>query len=247
MPNFFVNPEDIKDGEVRIFGDDARHIARSLRMAEGDAITVCDGEGTQYSATLTRIRDEECTAAISDSRRDFGESPVSVTLFMAYPKSDKLELIVQKATELGVSQVAPFESARCIKRPRADKAEKATARLERIAKEAAKQCGRSRIPRISAAVQLCEVVRAISEYDLTLFCYEGASPESSCKHVLSGIGKKVQKIAVIVGAEGGFAPEEAEKIISGGAVPISLGERILRCETAPDFILSALSYHFELR
>ena len=114
MPNFFVEPEQIKNQTVHITGDDAHHIARSLRMAEGDNITVSDGEGTQYSATLTKIRDDECTAELFEERFGYGESRVKVTLFMAYPKSDKLELIVQKATELGAFEVVPFESARCI-------------------------------------------------------------------------------------------------------------------------------------
>ena len=247
MPNFFVDSKDIDSTEVRICGDDARHIARSLRMAEGDAITVCDGEGAQYSARLTRIRDEECIAKIEDCRQGFGESPVKVTLFMAYPKSDKLELIVQKTTELGVFEVVPFEASRCIKRPKADKLDKSTARLERIAKEAAKQCGRSRIPKISQPISLKEAIGRLGEFDLSLFCYEGASKDSTVKSALSGIGGNIEKIAVIVGCEGGFSAEEAEKITSGGALPISLGERILRCETAPDFILSVLSYHFEIK
>ena len=247
MPNFFVDSKNITDTEARICGDDARHIARSLRMAEGDAITVCDGEGTQYGAILTRIRDDECIAEIKDSRRGFGESPVRVTLFMAYPKSDKLELIVQKTTELGVFEIVPFESSRCIKRPKIDKLDKTTARLERIAEEAAKQCGRSRIPKISQPISLGEVVGRLGEFDLSLFCYERASKSDTVKSALSAIGKSVEKIAVIVGCEGGFSTDEAEKIILGGAASVSLGERILRCETAPDFILSVLSYHFEIQ
>ena len=245
MPNFFVDKEQIKDNEARIVGDDAHHIARSLRMAEGDGITVCDGEGTQYSAILKKIRDDECIAQLCESRHGFGESAVRVTLFMAYPKSDKLELIVQKATELGVFEIIPFESARCIKRPGADKAEKITARLSRIAKEAAKQCSRSRIPKISAPTDLSCLLKKIPEYDLSLFCYEGAPREASCKRVLSESGG-VQSICVIIGSEGGFAPDEAEKITSAGATAVTLGERILRCETAPDFILSAISYHFDM-
>lgn len=246
MPNFFVKPDDISNKEVHIFAEDARHIARSLRMAVGDDITVSDGEGTQYCARLTKIRDEECTAQIIKSREEFGESPVKITLFMAYPKADKLELIVQKATELGAFAVVPFESARCIKRPKADKTEKTTARLERIAREAAKQCSRSRIPKISEPISFKNLAKVLGEYDLTLFCYEDAPKDASCRHVLSEQSAGIHTVAVIVGCEGGFAPDEAELLISAGATPVSLGERILRCETAPDFVLSALSYHFEL-
>lgn len=246
MPNFFVDPSQITVGEVRIFGDDAHHIARSLRMAEGDIITVSDGKGTQYRARLTKIRDEECAAAIEDSREGYGEGPVKITLFMGYPKSDKLELIVQKATELGASAVVPFESSRCIKRPKAEKAEKSAQRLSRIAMEAAKQCSRSVVPEISRPISLSELTRRLADYDLSLFCYEGASPEHSCRRVLSEYRGTPRRVAVIVGCEGGFSAEEAELIVGAGAIPVSLGERILRCETAPDFILSLLSYHFEL-
>ena len=246
MPNFFVNKAQIKDSEIHIFGDDAHHIARSLRMAEGDTVTVCDGEGAQYQAKLVKIRDEECVGIIESSRDCFGESPVSITLFMGYPKSDKLEIVVQKATELGASRVIPFESSRCIKRPNAERAKKITERLSKIAKEAAKQCSRSKIPEISEPIDFCELVRLVPNYGVTLFCYEGASVESSIKNVLSEIPKNVETVAVIVGSEGGFSEEEATELTSAGAVAVSLGERILRCETAPDFILSLLSYKFEL-
>ena len=246
MPNFFVEATQINDTEVRIFGDDAHHIARSLRMAEGDAVTVSDGTGMQYLAVLKKIRDEECIARIENTRCGFGESPVEVTLFMGYPKSDKLEMIVQKATELGAYAIIPFESSRCIKRPSAEKSEKIIQRLSRIVKEAAKQCSRSKIPQISAPITLGELSGKIKDFDLALFCYECAPSENSCRKILESHHSPVRSVAVIVGCEGGFSAEEAELIITSGAKAVSLGERILRCETAPDFILSAISYHFEM-
>jgi 16S rRNA (uracil1498-N3)-methyltransferase len=245
MPNFFVNKEYIKEDTVFIGGDDARHVSRSLRMAEGDTVTVSDGEGRQYIVRLTKIRDEGCEGAIESERLGFGESAVSVTLFMGYPKSDKLETIVQKATELGAVAIVPFEQQRCIKRPAAEKSEKITARLSRIAEEAAKQCSRSIIPSVSPAVKFSELVGRLADFDLALFCYECAPLESTVKRVLDSAEDDVKSIAVIVGCEGGFDPTEAETLIRAGAKAVSLGERILRCETAPDFILSTISYRFD--
>ena len=144
MPRFFVTKDKIEENLIRITDADAHHIARSLRMAEGDGVTVCDGEGGEYRCTLARIRDEECIAEVVERIESASEPPMEITLCMAYPKGDKLETVIQKAVELGASRIIPFESSRCIKRPKAEKAEKQTARLARIAEEAAKQCGTDR-------------------------------------------------------------------------------------------------------
>ena len=245
MARFFVTKDKINDNVITISGNDAFHIARSLRMAVGDAVTVCDEDGVEYSTSLSRIRDDECLADIISSEAGKTESPVSITLYMAYPKGDKLETVVQKSVELGVSAIVPFESSRCIKRPAADKADKITDRLSRIAEEAAKQCGRSRLPRVSKMIKLGELLPRIKDYDLTLFCYEGAGTES-LKKTLESYGRTDGNIAIIIGSEGGFSEEEARCITEAGASCVNLGPRILRCETAPDYCLSAISYHFEL-
>ena len=245
MPKFFIPKENIDEKESSAFieGDGARHIARSLRMAVGDLITVSDGEGAEYSARLIKIRDERCELELCERLFRTVESPVAVTLFMAYPKSDKLETVVQKATELGVFAIVPFESSRCIKRPTRDKAEARRARLCRIAEEAAKQCGRGRIPAVEDVCTLDGVVRRMKDFDLALFCYEGEGTES-LKSILSG--EKPRTVAVVIGSEGGFSEDEARAFAAGGAKMTGLGPRILRCETAPDYVLSAISYEFEL-
>ena len=243
MPRFFVDKESIADGRVLITEDDAFHIARSLRMAVGDTLTVSDGEGEDHLVRLTRIRDEECEAEIISSAPSRSESPVAVTLLMAYPKGDKLETVIQKAVELGVGRIVPFESSRCIKRPKAEKTEKLLARFSRIAEEAAKQCGRSRIPTVSAPVDFKKALAIAAESELSLFCYEDEH-NLSLKDELRG--KKYSSISVTVGAEGGFSPEEARLAKEAGLVSISLGPRILRCETAPLYALSAVSYEYEL-
>ena len=245
MARFFVTKEDIVDSQITISDKDAFHIARSLRMAVGDSLTVCDEDGTEYLCELTRIRDDECTCSILSSGAGKTESPVEITLYMAYPKGDKLETVVQKSVELGATKIIPFESSRCIKRPAAEKADKITERLARIAEEAAKQCGRSKLPKVSKMIKLSELTKQIADYDLALFCYEGDGA-SSLKATLQSYSRADGKIAVIIGSEGGFSEDEARLITEAGAKCVNLGPRILRCETAPDYCLSAISYHFEL-
>ena len=245
MPRFFVPSENFCENLVKITGEDAFHIARALRMAVGNPITVCDMHGAEYSCRITKIRDEACECEILSKNEGKTESPVYVSLYMAYPKGDKLETVTQKAVELGASEIIPFESSRCIKKPKADKAERDMARLSRIAEEAAKQCGRSRLVKILPSLSYREMLNAISKSDASLFCYEGDGTKS-LKEVLNSLPPSVKTIAVIVGSEGGFSVDEAEAAKSSGAFMVNLGPRILRCETAPSYILSALSYHFEL-
>ncbi len=243
MARFFVNKEKIGENKIIIDGADAHHIARSLRMAEGDEAVVCDGEGHEYNCILTRIRDDECICEITEEIDGGTESPIEITLCMAYPKGDKLEVVIQKAVEMGVGRIIPFESSRCIKRPKAEKAEKQTARLSRISEEAAKQCGRAKIPTVSQPVSYSEMLKIASESELTLLCYENEDGRS-IKNELQG--KRPRSIALIIGSEGGFSQDEADLAIKNGAVSVSLGNRILRCETAPAFALSAISYEYEL-
>lgn len=245
MSRFFVTKEAISDGVITVTDKDAFHIARSLRMAVGDRLTVCDGDGGEYLCELTRIRDDECLCSVISQCAGSTESPVRITLYMAYPKGDKLETVVQKSVELGASEIIPFESSRCIKRPAEEKLGKITERLSRIAEEAAKQCGRSKLPSVSKMIKLTELIKRIGNYDLTLFCYEGDGAVS-LKQTLSEYSRRDGNIAVIIGSEGGFSIDEAHAIIEAGAKCVNLGPRILRCETAPDYCLSAISYHFEL-
>lgn len=249
MPRFFVKNEHIQacDGNTvaHIYGDDAFHIARALRMAVGDALTVCDEDGNEYDATLVHIRDEVATVKLGECRTGASESPVFITLYMAYPKGDKLEVVIQKAVELGASRIVPFESSRCIKRPKADKIEEKTRRLSKIAAEAAKQCGRARLPEVQKPLSFSEMLNDATAAELALFCYEGEGTRS-IRAILSE-AKAPKTLAVIVGCEGGFSPEEAEAAREKGVCMTGLGSRILRCETAPDYALSAISYQYELK
>lgn len=244
MPRFFV-PSTGFDGEnVTVLGDDAFHMARSLRMAVGDTVTICDMHGNEHLCRLESLRDDICHLTILSSKASETEPPVEIALYMGYPKGDKLELVIQKAVELGALSIIPFFSERCVKQPRADREEKQNARQCRIAEEAAKQCGRGRIPSVGMPISFSAVLNSVGSYDLALFCYEGDGT-TSLKQVLTS-HKNAKRIAVIIGAEGGFSLAEAEAAVKAGCESVGLGKRILRCETAPLCVLSDISYEFEL-
>ena len=242
MPRFFVTKESINGGVATISGNDAYHIGRSLRMAVGDEIYVSDGEGKEYLARLTRIRDDECIADIIEEK-DSTEPKMNITLYMAYPKGDKLETVIQKAVELGATRIVPFESSRCIKRPKADKIARQGERLSKIAEEAAKQCGRCIVPEVSLPLSYQAMLKDAATSELKLICYEKES-DLSIKALL--LEKKPDSIAVIVGCEGGFSPEEIDEAISAGCHSVTLGKRILTCETAPSAVLSMILYQYEM-
>ena len=242
MPKFFVSKESIENNIAKIEGKDAFHIARSLRMAVGDNIYVSDGEGHDYLAALTDIKDDICTAEIL-SEGDSAEPKMSITLYMAYPKGDKLETVIQKAVELGVTRIVPFESSRCIKRPKADKVIKQGERLSKIAEEAAKQSGRGIIPEVALPLSYSEMLEDAKSSALRLICYEKES-DLSVKALLSG--GMPESIAIIVGCEGGFSPEEVEEAVNSGCHSVTLGKRILLCETAPLAVLSKILYQYVL-
>ena len=244
MPRFFIKESVNPDRPVILSGDDAHHISYSLRMAVGDEISVIDGEGHGYLCTLSSLDGTCVTANVLSPLDGTGESPVEVHLFQAYPKSDKLEFIIQKAVELGVSEITPFESERCVKRPQADKVQRNLERQQRIADEAAKQCQRGALPKVNAPISFAQMLDAAEKYPLALFCHP-AEGTVSLRETLEG-RKGVHRIAIIVGSEGGFSQEEFAKAKERGLVPTGLGTRILRCETAPLFLLSAISYAYEM-
>lgn len=244
MPRFFVPTENFNGSFVKITGDDAYHIARALRMAAGDEVTVADMQGRQHLCRLVKIRDEACECEILKTEEGNTESPAEITLYMGYPKGDKLEVVIQKSVELGVSCIVPFESSRCVKKPKSEKIEKQNARLSRIAEEAAKQCGRSRLPKVMPPVSYDEAVRRAAEAELSLFCYEGGGTVSLRSALEAAKDKRT--ISVTVGCEGGFSEKEAEQARTAGLKLVNLGPRILRCETAPSYVLSAISFVLEL-
>ncbi len=243
MPRFFVDASCIADGRVEIGGDDAHHISRSLRMACGETIIVCDQSGIEHVCELDSFGDKSVGARIVESRRSENEPPYRVTLYQAYPKGDKAEYIVQKAVELGAYEIVFFESSRCISRIIGEKQDKKIERYSRIALEAAKQCGRAIVPKVSEPLSFTNAVASAAQNEIALFCYEEEASQT-LKGALDG--KTPRTVSVMIGSEGGFSAEEALFAKNSGMIPIGLGNRILRTETASGYVLSALSYTYEL-
>ncbi|MBO7341513.1 MAG: 16S rRNA (uracil(1498)-N(3))-methyltransferase, partial [Clostridia bacterium] len=173
MPRFFVTSQQIENGVVTLVGDDARHISRALRMAAGEHITVCDMARTEYDCELVAFLPDCVQARVLSSKESATEPPVHITLYQALPKGDKLDSVIQKAVECGVSRIIPFESERCVVRAKPEAEAHKTERRARIALEAAKQCGRGSLPEVLPTVQFEQMLQRAAEADMVLFCYEG--------------------------------------------------------------------------
>ncbi|MBO7310462.1 MAG: 16S rRNA (uracil(1498)-N(3))-methyltransferase [Clostridia bacterium] len=251
MPRFFIRKEQIEDKRITLTGDDAHHVARSLRMAVGEEITVCDMQGNEYSCTISGFdADREVYADITDMRRADNEPPCRIRLFQALSKGDKLDTVIQKAVECGVYEIIPFESERCIVRLKDEAEQRKTERRNKIAAEAAKQCGRGILPTVSPTVTFEKALELANASELRLFCYEGDGTLPLGKvldeHLSPRSDGSVADISVIIGSEGGFSQAEANAAVSAGMIPIGLGKRILRTETAPIFALSCIILKCEL-
>ena len=248
MPRFFVRKDQINDNIITLIGDDAHHVARSLRMAVGESITVCDMQGNEYDCRISGFDgDTEVYAQIFDARHSDTEPPCRIYLFQALSKGDKLDTVIQKSVECGVYRVIPFESERCIVKTKDGNEDKKTDRRRRIAAEAAKQCGRSIIPEVTPTVSFAEMLRLASECDVRLFCYEGDGTVPLGQAIKDSNIKEGNTVAVVIGSEGGFSQKEVDAAVRSGMQSVGLGKRILRTETAPIFVLSALSYATELQ
>lgn len=243
MPKFFVRQDQIEGTTVCLRGDDAFHISRSLRMAKGEHITVCDMQANEYDCVLCDFLPDSVLAEILSVRKADTESPVKIHLYQALPKGDKLDSIIQKSVECGVCEITLFESERCVVKSKKDAEERKNERRNRIALEAAKQSGRGYIPQVRGTLSFEAAIKEATRCDLCLFCYEGES-EVTLKSAL--LGKVVGSVSIIIGSEGGFSVNEAAFARENGATSVSLGKRILRTETAAPFVLSCLSYVFEM-
>ncbi len=251
MPRFFVPNNQISDGTVTVLGDDAHHLSRSLRMAVGEKVTVCDEHAREYLCELTEFLPDRVLARILSETPALTEPPFYAHVFQALPKGDKLDSIIQKAIECGASEISTFESARCVVRMKDANEAKKLDRRVRIAVEAAKQSGRGRLPTVHPTVRFSEAIERAAECELALFCYEGegtvplgrvlaewrqAHPNAAAP----------TSISIVIGSEGGFSEEEVAAAKNSGMIPIGLGPRILRTETAATFVLASLVSLFEL-
>ena len=236
MPRFFLSRMD--ETTAYIEGDDARHITKVLRAAPGQEFTLSDGRGVDYICAVRELSGALVTLDILSSQPCQSEPKAAIRLYMALPKGDKLELIVQKAVELGASEITPVLTSRCISRPSHKGMEKKLTRLQRIAYEAAKQSGRGVIPKVSPLLEFDRAVVQMTESDLALLFYEQS--QVALGQVLK---PDVSSVSLMIGSEGGFSSAEAEFAQARGVLTASLGRRVLRCETAPITALSVILYH----
>lgn len=237
MPRFFADRECFSDGFVIIEGDDVKHISKVLRLREGDGITVCDKCGTDSECVIEEISSARVRARIVSESRNKAEPNIKLTVYQGLPKGDKMDYIVQKCVELGAAAIVPVITKRAVSVPR-DCAKKCE-RWQRIAAEAAKQCGRGVIPTVEPVAEFCDAIASMNTDALNIMPYE-CEHDFTLKKAVRGTDKK--EINIIIGPEGGFDETEVDAARKNGLVTVTLGSRILRTETASPAVCAAIMY-----
>jgi 16S rRNA (uracil1498-N3)-methyltransferase len=244
MYRFFVTPEQTGGESIFITGSDVNHIKNVLRMKKGEHILISDGNDREYECEIISLESEAIEAKILDVFGSAAELPTKITLFQGLPKSDKMELIVQKAVELGVYEVVPVVTRRAVVKLDAKKAKKKVERWNTIALSAAKQAKRGRIPEVKPVMTLKEAFSYCKEFDSSIIPYEDAKGIGHSRQVVKDLKGKGH-IGIFIGPEGGFEEAEIEAAMEQGILPITLGKRILRTETAGMAVLSILMFEME--
>jgi len=237
MARFFMAGTNIMGGMAIMTGRDAEHV-RVLRLRPGEDMIICDGKGTDYHCRLIKADKEQVEAEVIEVKPCTAEPSVKVTVICGLPKGDKTDYIIQKSVEAGADEIMFFASDRCVAKP--DKPEKKLERWQRIAEEAAKQSGRGIIPQVSWIGEYANALDVAIKKDVGIFMYETGERERF--NDVMQAKPDAKSVAVITGPEGGFAPFEAELAKMLGLHICSMGERILRCETAPVVALAAIMY-----
>ena len=245
MYQFFVEPHQISDKIVRIEGQDVNHIKNVLRMKIGEELSVSNGvDGKEYRCGIVAM-DEECiTCELRFIKEDGVELPSEVYLFQGLPKADKMELIIQKAVELGVHTVVPVATKRCVVKLDDKKAKSKILRWQGIAEAAAKQSKRRIVPEVKDVMSFKEALSFVKDFEVKLIPYELAEDMSKTKEIISAL-QPGQKIAIFIVPEGGIEEAEVTAAMENGVEPITLGKRILRTETAGFTVLSWVMYQLE--
>ena len=245
MHRFFVEEPSIGEDTIRITGGDVNHIKNVLRMSLGDQICVINGQNNkEYYCEITEIGNDEVCTQIREVRDADQELKSKIVLFQGLPKSDKMELIIQKAVELGVHKIVPVSTDRTVVKLDAKKEANKRKRWMNISESAAKQSGRLYIPEVTQVVSYKEALAMAKEMDVRLIPYELAEGMEKTREIMSHI-EPGQSVAVFIGPEGGFESSEIEKAMEIGVQPVTLGKRILRTETAGLVTLAMLVYNLE--
>lgn len=247
MLHIFVDPAQMKGDLLYVTGKDVNHIKNVMRLKKGDEISVRTGQDDrEYRYGIEEFTDSEVVCRLRFVKEADVELPVKVYIFQGLPKADKMELIIQKAVELGAAEIIPVEMRRCVVKLDGSKKAKKTQRWQAIAESAAKQSRRAVVPMVREPMTMEEAVRfAEQNTDVRLLPYELQEADGSTRDVMDGI-REGSAVSIFIGPEGGFDPAEVELAREAGIRPISLGKRILRTETAALVALSFLIYHFEI-
>jgi len=238
MTRFFVTPEEMLPDFLVLTGENAQH-ARVLRLKNGEDVLVCDGEGRECVCTVSDVSPDRISLVVRDRKDSETEAGVRVSVYMAFPKADKLEHVIQKATELGAYEIVAFPSARCVSRPDEKSLKKKLERWQKIAASAAEQSGRGRIPEILTLPSYAAALQRAAQADKALLFYENEQATTLRMALEAG---PYRTVSLLTGPEGGLEASEVAQASDAGLRVCTLGKRILRCETAPLCALSAVMY-----
>ncbi|MBP3313289.1 MAG: 16S rRNA (uracil(1498)-N(3))-methyltransferase [Oscillospiraceae bacterium] len=240
MTRFFVSPDVVNGKFAVLTGENATH-AKVLRLKEGDMVVLCCGDGQDYNCTISHVAQGQIGLVVQETLPSHTEPSVRCQVFMAFPKADKLEHVIQKATELGADEIIAFPSQRCVSRPDSKSLGKKLERWQKIAASAAEQSGRGQIPTVRALESFREAVKLASQAENPVLLYENEE-NYSLKNALEDTPCKT--VSLMTGPEGGFTTEEIQIAKEAGLKICTLGPRILRCETAPLCALTAVMFFY---
>lgn len=245
MPKFFIKNDQLENDKVTIIGEDVKHISNVLRMKVDDIIQVCNSDTCKnYNVQLKSFEKDKVIGNITETIESEAESDINLKIFQGIPKSDKMELIIQKSTELGVKEFVPVDMERCVSKINGKDAVKKIDRWQKIAEVAAKQSGRDMIPVVKDVMTIKGICELVSDLDVLIVPYERAEGYSF-KNVIEEIkSENIENITIgiVIGPEGGFEPSEIERLKESGAKIVTLGKRILRTETVALAMSSVIMY-----
>ena len=238
MTRFFVEPEELLPEFLVLTGENAQH-AKVLRLKNGEEVLVCDGQGRECLCTVSDVSPGQISLVVKKRQESETEAAVQVSVYMAFPKADKLEHVIQKATELGAYEIVAFPSARCISKPDDKSLKKKLERWQKIAASAAEQSGRGRIPQVLTVGSYREALERAAAADKAILFYENERATTLRMALEAG---EYRTVSLLTGPEGGLEEKEVAQAQEAGLQVCTLGKRILRCETAPLCALSAVMY-----
>ena len=246
MPRFFVKTEQIEENKIQIIGEDVKHIKNVLRKQIGDIIEICNLEnGKAYNCEIINIEEKHIDTGILKELKE-EKNNILIDIYQGIPKSDKMELIIQKSVELGVNAIIPVAMKRCVAKIEPKDENKKIERWQKISESAAKQSGRTIIPEVRKIVTIQDIAKLTEQYDSVIVAYENEKQNTIKKELLKLKNKEQVKIAVVIGPEGGLEDNDVKLLKEVGANIVTLGNRILRTETVALNILSVIMYELEI-